>query len=161
MVTYVKALIADRLESKIVKDKITKCWTWKAATGGKGKHIYGIMLNPISGKMEGAHRISYETYVSRIPSGLEIDHLCRNTLCINPEHLEPVTRSVNLRRGINHGRDATHCKRGHPLSGDNIEFKKNGTRRCLACRKIQWQEWAKKNQKYIKEKSLARGTRKA
>jgi hypothetical protein len=46
-----------------------------------------------------AHRYVYETHKEAIPNGLELDHLCRNTLCVNPNHLEPVTHAENCRRG--------------------------------------------------------------
>lgn len=81
------------------------------------------------------HRLSYEAFVGPIPSGLQIDHLCKVTNCVNPEHLEPVTRQENHRRsnsvsGINARK--THCKRKHPLSGDNIRIDR-GTRQCKKC----------------------------
>lgn len=46
-----------------------------------------------------AHRRSYEQSIGEIPPGLEIDHLCRNRKCVNPQHMEPVTRATNTRRG--------------------------------------------------------------
>lgn len=45
------------------------------------------------------HRITYLFYVGPIPDGLELDHLCRVRACCNPDHLEAVTRLVNVRRG--------------------------------------------------------------
>lgn len=42
----------------------------------------------------------YELLVGPIPEGLTIDHLCRNTMCVNPDHLEPVTHRENLMRGV-------------------------------------------------------------
>lgn len=69
------------------------CWQWTASTDGK----YGVTRS--DGRLQKAHRVSYELFVGQVPVGLDLDHLCRNTLCINPKHLEPVTRSENLRRG--------------------------------------------------------------
>ena len=46
-----------------------------------------------------AHRVYYERHVGPVPEGLELDHLCRNPGCVNPEHLEPVTHAENIRRG--------------------------------------------------------------
>ncbi len=46
------------------------------------------------------HRISYEVKYGKIPDGLQIDHLCRNRTCYNPDHLEVVTQQENLKRGL-------------------------------------------------------------
>lgn len=51
------------------------------------------------GRVKYAHRAMYEQEVGPITEGLELDHLCRQTMCVNPSHLEPVTHAVNLRRG--------------------------------------------------------------
>lgn len=62
-----------------------------------------------------------------ISDGLQIDHLCRNTWCVNPTHLESVTPKVNtLRSNAQSAINArkTHCNRGHPLSGSNISVKR-------------------------------------
>lgn len=65
------------------------CWVWQ---GGRDVKGYG--------KLEGrrAHRVYYERYVGPIPAGLQIDHLCRNTGCCNPNHLDAVTSAENVRR---------------------------------------------------------------
>jgi len=68
------------------------CLEWGAATQSNG---YGGFF----GERQ-AHRISYLLTVGPIPEGLDLDHLCRNRACINPYHLEPVTRIVNVRRGL-------------------------------------------------------------
>jgi len=73
-------------------DPETGCWTWLLATSGK----YGS--THLDGKGLGAHRAEYIKRHGPIPDGLELDHLCRNTLCVNPDHLEPVTKAVNVRR---------------------------------------------------------------
>lgn len=72
------------------------CWDWLGGISSSGYANYRI---PDGGKQVGAHRLVYETLVGYIPSGLALDHLCRNKTCTNPKHLEPVTNAVNLRRG--------------------------------------------------------------
>jgi len=74
----------------------TPCWIWQRS---KTPANYGCKL--IKGKMFGAHRYMYLKVKgpNSIPKGLELDHLCRVHDCVNPDHLEPVTRAVNLRRG--------------------------------------------------------------
>jgi hypothetical protein len=71
---------------------------------------------------------------------LTLDHLCRNKACVNPAHLEPVTNRENVLRGVGLSAEnarKTHCKRGHPLSGDNVVVSKGGRkRRCVACERL-------------------------
>ena len=79
-----------------------------------------------------AHRASYETFKGLIPKGLTIDHLCKNTLCVNPEHLEAVSLRENLLRGNGvSARNArkTTCRKGHPYDATNYR----GVRYCLVC----------------------------
>jgi len=75
-------------------DTETGCWIWMR---GKGRH-YGLLFN--GEKHVLAHRHYYEFYKGKIPENMILDHKCRNRLCVNPEHLEPVTNAINIRRGI-------------------------------------------------------------
>jgi hypothetical protein len=81
-------------------DKTETCWLWVGAigTGGYGNFYISSVGRRI--RSVRAHRWAYEHLVGSIPDGLDLDHLCRNRACVNPAHLEPVTRRVNLRRGI-------------------------------------------------------------
>jgi hypothetical protein len=83
------------------------------------------------------HRVAYELLVGPIPEGLELDHLCRNTRCVNPEHLEPVTGRENLMRAVSSwaAKNAakTHCPQGHPYDEENTKVKRDGGRACRAC----------------------------
>jgi len=69
------------------------CWEWTGARSDKG---YGHMRR--ADTIVAAHRFAWELLVGPIPDGLEIDHLCRKRKCVNPDHLEPVTHSENMRR---------------------------------------------------------------
>jgi HNH endonuclease len=72
----------------------TPCWAWRnTSTQGYGYLSVGGVTIP-------AHRLSYELHIGPIPEGSEIDHLCGNRVCINPAHLEPVTRSENVQRAL-------------------------------------------------------------
>jgi hypothetical protein len=106
------------------------CWEWK---GAKNITDYGTIT--INNKALYVHRISYEISKGKIPTGLQIDHLCRNRKCVNPEHLEAVSLRENLNRGIKHNQNSnkTHCVRGHELKGDNLYVKPDGARRCRKC----------------------------
>jgi hypothetical protein len=75
-------------------DPASGCWNWQRSLSDDG---YGYFRH--RGRMIFAHRWSYEKLVGPIPEGLDIDHKCRNRRCINPAHLEPVPRVVNVRRG--------------------------------------------------------------
>lgn len=85
-----------------------------------------------------AHRYTYTLLVGEIPSGLELDHLCRVRNCVNPDHLEPVTRRENLLRSTSFvARKAkqTHCVNGHLFDEANTYVRPDrGTRECRACR---------------------------
>lgn len=85
--------VEERFFDMIVPDG--DCWLW---TGGKAGGGYG-QFAPAPGVSRPAHRWGYEHLRAEIPPGLDIDHLCRNRACVNPWHLEPVSRAENFRRG--------------------------------------------------------------
>lgn len=124
-----------RLSAKVIINA-NGCWIWNARIEPNGYGRFGYQ-----GRMCWAHRISYELFKGEIPAGLDLDHLCRNRACVNPDHLEPVTRLENASRGIagqvNRDRmlSKTHCPQGHPYSGDNLYITpKEGYRQCRICR---------------------------
>lgn len=122
--------IKQKILSLVKVDKNSECWVWqgkKDKKRGYGKTSEGLL----------AHRVCFTAFAGQIPDGLVLDHLCRNTSCVNPEHLEAVTQGENVRRGLagENSRRKTECPKGHPLSGDNlVPYKlKIGKRQCLIC----------------------------
>jgi len=112
------------------------CWIWQRwiDIGGYGRLYLGASKNWYQREIK-VHRFIYELFNGPVPKGLEIDHLCRVRACCNPHHLEAVTHSTNLLRGVNRNREKTHCPKGHPLSGNNVYIQKGtGTRSCKICR---------------------------
>lgn len=115
------------------------CIEWRAGTNGVG---YGLFHpnTTTTNRKEYAHRWAYEQARGPIPEGLHLDHLCRNTICVNPDHLEAVPVGVNILRGISSpARNArkTECLRGHPLSGANLYVNPtSGYRHCRECTRI-------------------------
>ena len=113
------------------------CLIW---TGKKDRNGYG-QISVIEGGVKRArvaHRVVYEAFVGPIPTGLELDHLCRNTSCVKPDHLEPVTARENSARRweVTSSFDPrTHCINGHPWSAENTYYRPDlpNTRSCRAC----------------------------
>jgi hypothetical protein len=124
--------LEERFWAKV--EKTGGCWWWRGALFPNG---YGSFKEfPRPGICHLPHRFAYERLVGPIPEGLDLDHLCRNRTCVNPAHLEPVTRRENLLRGdtIPARKNAqTHCIHGHPFDKANTYIAPNGTRHCRTC----------------------------
>lgn len=101
------------------------CWVWQGAVWRNG---YGKTSTEVNGTRL-AHRALYVEHRGEIPEGMDLDHLCRNRLCVNPDHLEPVSRAVNLDRGHE---ARTMCEAGlHDITQPGAT--KPGTRQCVEC----------------------------
>jgi len=122
------------LEEKILRyvspEPNTGCWLW---IGGRDTDDYGVIWHDRT--THRAHRVIYESVRGLIPDGLQLDHLCRTTCCVNPDHMEPVTCRENLLRGKTIAASLssqTHCKRGHEFSSGNTRNYR-GSRVCREC----------------------------
>jgi hypothetical protein len=111
----------ERFWSKV--KKTDTCWEWVGTL-----HVSNYGCFKVGGRVLKSHRVAYELLIGPIPPGLVIDHLCRNTRCVNPAHLEPVTNAENLHRVP----PRTHCKHGHPFNEANT-YVLNGTKFCRVC----------------------------
>lgn len=121
----------------------TGCWEW---TGTKRRRGYGkFRLNLVDYV---AHRFAYENLVGTIPAGMQIDHLCRVTGCVNPAHLEPVSQQENMRRAqIARGALPDHCKHGHAYTPANTYFNPHSESRvCRTCQNKTWRRYDAKRQ---------------
>ena len=124
-----------RVQRFLAKIEFTStCWIWCGARSVSG---YGHFRDQM-GRTKSAHRWMWELVNYAIPSGLTVDHLCRNRGCVNPDHLELVSTQENTLRGETPAATnarKTHCPLGHLLSGDNL-YLKAGKRYCRACNRI-------------------------
>ena len=113
---------------------VGECWVWIGVIDSKG---YGVASRSKTKKAR-AHRVFYEAFRGPIPEGLDIDHLCRLRACVNPAHMEPVTRRENVLRG-EHPKVLAYwngtCTRGHPMNGENLYISPGGQRQCRECRR--------------------------
>ena len=118
---------------QFVEKSAAGCWLWRGAINRAG---YGsFRVGGRQGRQVGAHRVSFHFYKGPIMPGLEVHHKCGQRRCVNPMHLEAVTRQVNLAH-----RDATrvwpvltHCPNGHPYTDENTYITTGGYRRCRTC----------------------------
>ena len=122
--------LGPRFWSKVDINGPNGCWVW---LGYVEKSGYGKFR--FNGETQRCHRVTYECFVGKIPKGKQIDHLCRNRACCNPEHLEAVTPKINNFRGLNQSLKLT-CVNGHPWLPENIytAATKTGVRKnCRIC----------------------------
>jgi len=129
--------LMERCLNKIQVDTKTGCWEWGAYRNSDGYGVMGYL-----GRVQTAHRYTYIAKYGNIPVGTEIDHLCRNRGCVNPDHLEAVTHIKNIARGIGLGPvnvQKTSCPRGHPYDR-SYQIGKNPNKRaryCSVCKRDQ------------------------
>lgn len=144
-----------------------ECWEWTGSNidgrhrkGSRGYGQFRQRRNGVDATWR-AHRAAYELLVGPIPEGLVIDHLCMNTLCCNPQHLEAVTSAENTRRAARANRGdrrrdhpdvgkpgfPTHCRNGHALTAENTAiYAATGGPACRTCRRAKAQRWRDRRQ---------------
>jgi hypothetical protein len=141
---HVYASVEDRFFAKVAPPDNDGCTLWNASVNNHG---YGTFL--FGRKVQKSHRVAYVLEFGEIPDNLDIDHTChtrdtscpggvtcKHRKCVNPLHLEPVTKRENYRRGRSPAKanaDKTHCKHGHAFTADNIYGASQGRRICKAC----------------------------
>ncbi len=127
----------------------TPCWTW---LGNQTSNGYGKWQRGPGHKEKAVHRTVYQHYKNeKIPTGLQLDHLCRNRICCNPDHMEVVTPSENTKRQDHKERRKTHCPKGHEYNEENTRVTNAGKRQCRACDRLR-----QARRKYVSQASRDR-----
>lgn len=132
-ISTAKQRILDRVQV-VDAGHSSDCWISGRAENGKGYTKTAYM-----GRIWYTHRLAYHLFVGSIPSGLTIDHLCRNRACCNPAHLEAVSMRINTLRGTAPAAvhaAKTHCDRGHQFTPENTYLRRgrHGIQRsCKTC----------------------------
>jgi hypothetical protein len=115
-----------RFWSRVQRGNASECWNWTASRTDRG---YGLMW--VNKSQYFAHRIGYSLLRGAIPTDMSLDHLCRNTGCVNPDHLEVCHHVVNSMRGTSpmaiNARKIV-CDKGHEL-----RLGSRGKRYCPTC----------------------------
>jgi hypothetical protein len=127
----------EKFWTKVDRRGPTECWPWIGARESNGYGQLQMKSNKRTRYLM-AHRVAYELQIGRIPDGLVIDHLCRNRVCVNASHLEPVTSLVNIQRGTRG--PSANCIHGHPFSGENLmiqTWRGRSRPRCRTCRRAE------------------------
>lgn len=117
-------------------DKAGECWIWKSVITVWGYGRIAFCPKKYKQIRMAAHRWSYQHFKGKIPNGYQIDHLCKNKRCVNPDHLEAVTPRENNRRSnspsaLNSRK--TECIKGHPFNDSNTRIDYKGRRVCRPC----------------------------
>lgn len=129
-------MLQERIQAKSIPVPFSGCWLWTGNLNAKG---YGRLC--LDNKNKYAHRVAYEAFRGPIPDNLVIDHLCRVHCCVNPAHMEVVTRGENATRGPNYykgwKRNRAHCAYGHEYTAETTYRRLDtGDRVCRVCTKM-------------------------
>ena len=120
-------------DSHYIPEPNSGCWLW---TGGVNRNGYAFLYDRGKKRMFPAHQFSVRAFKKQeIASGLDVDHLCRVRSCVNPDHLDVVTRKENLHRSPIWLGNRTHCPHGHPYDEENA-YTRPGRRQCRACNRL-------------------------
>lgn len=150
------APLHERFWRFITRGSDDECWVWR---GGRRTTGYGMMGGDrnTGKKVVSAHRVSWEIHNGPIPDGLIVCHTCEVKRCVNPAHVEPVTRQAHLLKSPRWPGNWTECKKGHSLSGENLVPSMLPVRTCRTC----WNERAVRTAERMRADPKRRAARQA
>lgn len=131
----------DIVTTRVQTEHSNQCWLWPYAKYYDG---YGQVV--INRKTHRVYKVAFELRYGKVPDGLQLDHLCRERSCWNPDHLEVVTQQENIKRGqvgLRHS-SKEYCPKGHPYNEENTYHYKNG-RYCRECGRENCRRWYAKS----------------
>ena len=132
-------------------NKTDDCWVWLAY---KDKHGYGDAR--LDGKTFKAYRAAFIIVEGYNPEGYDLHHMCHNTSCVKPDHLEVLRRSHHMK--LSRPRIITHCKRGHEFTPENTFHMNSGSRLCRECDRARGREKSKRKRAATRTERIANGT---
>lgn len=137
-------MLPERFWNKV--EKTATCWLWTAGTTRNGYAMFHLDRSS-QRRTVYAHKFAYEALVALVPAGLDLDHLCRTRRCVNPLHLEPVTRAENVARGMEaRNGDRDLCPQGHQYDAENTYLRPDyDARNCKECRREATRQWRARN----------------
>jgi hypothetical protein len=139
----------ERFWAKVEQGTGDACWLWRGYINDGGYGMVWLGIEDSRRIQVRAHRLAYELHHREpVSEALTIDHLCRVRACVNPAHLEPVTKGVNVLRGettaARHAR-AMECPQGHAYDSVNTVWKADGSRGCRTCMRARCRDWRRRN----------------
>jgi HNH endonuclease len=143
-----------RFERFVSPEPNSGCWLFTGTGTQDGYCYFNYGGSLPKGVMLGAHRFAFSVWREPIPDGMHVLHRCDVRCCVNPDHLFLGTAEDNMRDMVSKGRHRltnrplanslkSSCRHGHPLSGDNLWIRKDGSRICKACRARIARNWRK------------------